>query len=93
MAKAEKFILEDFCLKDVFKEEFIKKVESIGENVFPVTIVFVNETGEENTKSAFPIVFSHQNKGEVDNKIAHIESPNTDAVNNITKLLEEKDGE
>ena len=92
MAKAEKFILENFCLKDIFKEDFIKKVESIGKNVFPVTVVFVNETGEENARSAFPILFSHQNKEEVDSKIAHVESPNTDAVSNIIKLLEKEGG-
>jgi len=92
MAKAEKFILENFCLKDMFKEDFIRKLDSIHGDVFPVTVVFINETEEEGVKNGFPIIFNHQSKEEVDKKLLHVESSNTELIERVVKILEEKDG-
>jgi len=77
-------------LQDIFKDDFLKKLKKLGQNIFPVTVVFMNEFEKDGKKMAQPIVFNHQNNNEVKERIMHIESPNTELLGSISKLLEKK---
>jgi len=90
MAKAEKVQIENVTLNDIFKDEFIKKVKKLGKNIFPITVVFINEFDKDGKKQAYPLVLNHQSNKEVENKILHIESPDTDLLESFVKLLEKK---
>lgn len=90
MAKAEKFIIEGYSLRDLFKEEFLNKLEGLKEELFPVSVVFINEKKVDDKMQAYPLVFSHQNSEEVKKKKLHVESPNTDLVGSIVRLMEKK---
>ncbi len=43
IAKPEKVLVENASLKDVFKEEFLEQLSKSGKNIFPVSVVFLNE--------------------------------------------------
>jgi hypothetical protein len=88
MAKAERVIIEKKFLKDIFRKEFLDIIQKVGGNVFPISVILLNEVVNEKSKMAFPIVINHQNKEEVNNGILHIESPNTDLVDKLSKLME-----
>jgi len=90
MAKAEKVQIENVTLNDIFKEEFIKKVSKLGKSIFPITVVFINEFERDGKKQAYPLVLSHQSSKEVETKILHIESPDTDLLDSFVKFLEKK---
>ena len=89
MAKAEKVQIENVTLNDIFKEEFIKKVSKLGKSIFPITVV-INEFERDGKKQAYPLVLSHQSSKEVETKILHIESPDTDLLDSFVKFLEKK---
>jgi len=90
MAKAEKFVIENIAISDLIKEDFLEKLKKIDMNIFPVSLLFINEKEKEGVKQAFPLILNHQNNEEVKNRILHVESPNTELVKALTKILEEK---
>jgi len=90
MAKAEKFMIENISISDLIKEDFLKKIEKIDSNIFPVSLLFISEKGEGKIKQASPLILNHQSNEEVKNRILHIESPDTELVESVTKILEEK---
>lgn len=90
MVKIEKVILEDYCITDIFKEDFIKKISGLQGETFPINLVLINEKGSENKREVSPIIFSHQSNEEVKKKIMHLESPNTELLNELIKVLNTK---
>jgi len=88
MAKAEKFVIENLSIEDIIKDEFITKIKGLKKDIFPVSIVFVNEEKIDNCLNAYPIILSHVNKEEVKKKILHIESPNSELADSMTKIME-----
>lgn len=90
MAKPEKVLIERASLKDIFKDEFLQKISESGKDIFPVTIVFMNEFDVEGKKQAYPIVLNHNSNDEVRNKMLHIESPNSELLELFIKIIEKK---
>lgn len=88
MAKPEKYLLENYSIEEMFNEKFIEKLKSLKKDIFPVSVVFINEKNEGGCLKADPIIFSHINKNEVKNKKLHIESPDTEIVESIIKIIE-----
>lgn len=91
MALSEKVIIENISILDVFNENFINKLNSLkrlNEDLFPAAIVFVSEIEKDGKKQAYPLIFSHQSVEEVKSRKLHIESPNTDLLTSVTKLME-----
>ena len=88
MAKAEKLLIENKLLKDFLKDDFTNKLDKFGK-IFPISIVFINEIERDGKKISNPIIISHQNNEEVKNKIIHVESPDSDLIDKIVKLIEE----
>lgn len=88
MAKAEKYIVESKNIKMFLKEDFLEKMESLGD-VFPISLVFMakDEINDEVNKLD-TIVFSHQNDKEVENNILHVNSQDTEMLDKIIKELE-----
>ncbi|MCX6742062.1 MAG: hypothetical protein NTX24_02715 [Candidatus Pacearchaeota archaeon] len=90
MVKIEKVILENYCITDIFKEDFIEKIKGLSGETFPISLVLINEKGSEDKKEVSPIIFSHQSNEEIKKKIMHLESPNTDLLNELLKVLKNK---
>ena len=90
-AKAEKFVLEGITINDLIKEDFLKELRKKDNNIFPISLVFISEKGNEKMKQGFPLVLSHQSNEEIKNKILHIESPDSDLVESLKEILEEED--
>lgn len=91
MAKAEKLLIENFSLNDVFKEDFLKKLNELKNNTFPVNVIFINEFEKEGKKQANPLILSHQNTRDVHNKILHLECPDTNLLDSVAEMLEKKE--
>ena len=89
MAKAEKVLIEGKFLKDFFKDEFIDKMNKLGAETFPISIILLRERKRNGKKEAYPIILNHQNKDEVQNGKLHVESPDTDLVDRFSKMIEE----
>ncbi len=87
-AKPEKFALEGITINDLIKESFLKKLKDKDNNIFPVSLVFINEKGNEKNRQFSPLIISHQSNEEVKNKILHVESPDTELAKFVTKILE-----
>ena len=87
-AKAEKFVLEGITINDLIKEDFLKELRKKDSNIFPISLVFISEKGNEKMKQGFPLVLSHQSNEEIKNKILHIESPDSDLVESLKEILE-----
>lgn len=87
-ARAEKYVLGNMTINDLIKEKFLEKLRTIDNNIFPVSLVFINEKGDEKNKQIFPLVISHQSNEEVKNKILHVESPDTELAKSVTEILE-----
>jgi len=92
MAKPEKFLIENYSLGDVFKEEFMQKIKGIDSSIFPTSIVFIVEKEDDGMKSIAPLIFSHQTNQEVEQKRLHIESPDTVLIEKAIKEFEEENG-
>ncbi|MBU2458748.1 MAG: hypothetical protein KKB29_00065 [Nanoarchaeota archaeon] len=92
MAKPEKFLIENFSLRDVLDKTFMGEINKLGYNVSPVNLVLIAEKEEAGQKNAFPIVLSHQNNIEVKKKIAHIDSPKSELLEEVIKILEKGNG-
>lgn len=90
MVKAEKVIIEDFSIRDILKEDFIQKIDRLGLDLFPVSIVFINKIEKNGKKLAYPLLLSHESDTDFKSRLLHIESPNTDLVEYFTKMLEKK---
>jgi hypothetical protein len=90
MAKSEKVLIEHASLRDIFKEDFLEQIKASGKDIFPVTIVFMNEFDVDGKKQAYPIVLNHNNNDEVKNRILHIESPNTELLELFIKAIEKR---
>lgn len=90
-AKAEKFVLEGITINDLIKEDFLDKLREKDNNIFPISLVFISEKGNEKMKQGFPLVLSHQSNEEIKNKILHIESPDSDLVESLKEILEDED--
>lgn len=90
MAKTEKVLIEHASLKDIFKEEFLEKLNESGKDIFPVTIVFMNEFDVEGKKQAYPIVLNHISNDEVKNKVLHVESPNSELLELFIRIIEKR---
>jgi len=91
MAKPEKFVIENTSISDLIKEDFLEKLKKINNNIFPVSLFFISEKKDGNIKQAFPLILSHQNSEEVQNKKIHIESPDTELVESVAKLIEKNE--
>ena len=89
-AKAEKFVLEGITINDLIKEDFLKELRKKDSNIFPISLVFISEKGNEKMKQGFPLVLSHQSNEEINNKILHIESPDSDLVESLKEILEKE---
>ena len=90
MAKPEKVLIEHASLKDIFKDEFLQRITESGKDIFPVTIVFMNEFDVEGKKQAYPIILNHNSNDEVKNKILHIASPNSELLEMFIKIIERR---
>lgn len=90
MAKSEKVLIENASLKDIFKEDFLEQISKSAKDIFPVTVVFMNEFDIDGKKQAYPIALNHNNNNEVKNRILHIESPNTELLELFIKAIEKR---
>lgn len=90
MAKAEKFLVENQSLKELFNKDFLEKLNKLDKNIFPATVFFVKEFERNGKKMVTPLILSHQNNKEVQNNILHIESPDTKLLDNFIKMIENK---
>lgn len=88
MAKAEKFVIDNLSLKELFSEKHLAAFTQIDGEIFPVTLVLINEVGNGELKQALPIIISHQTSDEVKQKILHVESPNAELASKIAEILE-----
>jgi len=88
-AKPEKFVLEGITINDLIKEDFLEELRKKGGNIFPISLVFINEKSNEKMKLVSPLILSHQNNEEINNKILHIESPDSNLVESLKAMLEE----
>ena len=70
--------------------EFLDKLNESGKDIFPVTIVFMNEFDVEGKKQVYPIVLNHINNDEVKNKVLHIESPNSELLELFIRIIEKR---
>ena len=85
MAAFEKVRVEGMALRDVFKPDFLSKIDDRGENIFPISIAFVRESEKDGKLHSSLITFSHQNNDEVKNKILHIESEDPELLDTFKK--------
>lgn len=83
--KAEKFKVEGFSLEEVFNKEFLDKINELGE-FFPVQMAFVRESDDDKVLNS-EIVFGVKNTVERKQKIIHIESSDTDVLENLMEKL------
>lgn len=90
MAKAEKYLIENYTLHDLFKEEFLNKLKELKGETFPVSVVLVNVLENNGNKQGSPLILNHQSADEVKSKVLHVESPNTDLVERAIEILESK---
>ena len=87
-AKPEKFALEGITINDLIKEDFLEKLKKREENIFPISLVFLSEKSKEKMKLVSPLILSHQSNEEINNKILHIESPDSNLVESLKEILE-----
>ena len=88
MAAVEKVRLEGMALRDVFKPNFLCKIDDAGENIFPISVAFVRESEKYGKLHSSLITFSHQNNDEVKNKVLHIESEDPELLDIFLKIIE-----
>jgi hypothetical protein len=92
MPEVEKYKFNNISIKDLLKKEVVEELEKGGFNIFPVSLVFINEEGEAKKKIVCPIVVSHQNNKEVQDKVIHLDCPNNKMLELFTRLLEKLGG-
>lgn len=83
--KVEKFRVEEFSLEKIFNPDFISKLKKYGE-FFPVQTAFVRESEDENVSNS-EIIFTIKNSIERKQNIVHIESSDSDVLENLVKDL------
>ncbi len=84
MAITEKVKITDVFLEDFINEDFMKQLkQEIDTDVVPISLVFMK-------KHSVPIIISHENPQELENKIVHISSPDEETIKKLTKIIEKK---
>ncbi len=83
--KSEKVEITDISITEMLNPEFSKALKKGFEDLEPVTIVFVNK------KTSMPLLVSHENQNEIDQKIAHIQCKDDALLNKFVKMLEKRD--
>ncbi len=82
--EVEKIRLDKVSLSQLFNQNFINKLDELKEDVFPNAIILI----KTKDSVSMPLIISHQNKKEVEGKIIHIESPDSDFLNKIKNMLQ-----
>ncbi len=75
-------------VNELLKQDFLEKIKKMDLNA--VSLVLVYEKGDKQKKIIFPIVLNHQNKLEVQNKIMHLQSPDSSLLDDLVKLFKKK---
>ena len=92
MPEAEKYKFTNISIKDLLKEELVKKIEESKLHIFPINLVLIYEEGEGNKKKVSPIILSHQNEKEIKEKTLHLDSPDMTSLKAFSKIIEELGG-
>lgn len=87
MAEAEKVIIDNLFIKQLLNPELVKE---LPEGVIPTAIIFVSESEESGKKKSCPLVISHQDSQEVRCGRTHVESPNTEVLKELTRIIEKR---
>ncbi len=76
--------IKGFLIEDIMKENFLKEMQKNGIKSNVVGLVFMVEN---NKKKFLPIILSHQNNKEVEDKIIHLDSQNSTILNKFVELI------
>jgi len=91
MAKPEKFVVENKSLQDIIMKDLLKDFnKNEGQKIFPTTIVLIKESEKDGKKQVCPIILSHQNSKEVQDRVLHVECPDVDFLEEFVNVLENK---
>ena len=80
----EKVRLDKISITQLLNENFVKELDELKEGIIPITVVMI--TTKNNVP--IPLIISHQNKKEVEEKIIHIESPDSNFLNKIKDIIQ-----
>lgn len=84
MAEEESLRLNGIDIKKLLNKDFVGKLEELKEDIVPISIIIVKAKDSMPT----PLIIGHQNKKEVDDKILHIGSPDSNFLNKVKEIIE-----
>ncbi|MBI2124708.1 hypothetical protein HYT92_02850 [Candidatus Pacearchaeota archaeon] len=79
--------VEGLLLKEFLKDDFINELDTSLKDLEVVALIMMKKDGVNN---GFPIVINHQNSKEVQDKLLHLECPNSETLNKIIKIIEKR---
>ena len=81
-AKKEKVLMQNVSIPSILDKEFYKNLKEDFEDLDAITIVFVNK------KTAVPLVLSHENQAEIEQKKVHIDCKDEGILDKFIEMLE-----
>ena len=82
--EVEKIRLDKISLSQLFNENFVNKLEELKEEILLNAVILM----KTKNNVSIPLIISHQNKKEIDGKIVHIESPDSDFLNEVKEIIQ-----
>ncbi|QQG40149.1 MAG: hypothetical protein HYS81_01935 [Candidatus Aenigmatarchaeota archaeon] len=83
MEQIESVRLHGVGLGDLFDKEFASNLSQMDKDIMPASIVLV----KVKNNMPIPLIMSHQNKKEVEDKILHIESPDPEFLQKVKSMI------
>lgn len=80
----EKFRLHGIDVNKLLNEKFVSKLSTL-ENVMATGIILIKTKDNIPT----PLIITHQDKEEVEEKILHVESSDQDLLNKVKEIIKE----
>lgn len=85
MVQKEKVRVNNTSIENLINKNFLESIEKeVGQDIIPISIVFIK-------KPATPIIISHENQKEIEDKILHINCLDESILDKLAKLLEKKE--
>ena len=87
--KQEALLFQGVTISELLNKQFLDKMNEKKLLAEPVTLVFMITDTKDGKKNFFPIILSHEDRKEIEGKITHISTEESEASELFIKVLEE----
>ncbi len=87
VVEQEKVKIKDILVRDLLNEKFLKSLEDKEGRFVPTAIVLYYEAGGDKKVLSVPIIISHENSKETEERIVHVNCSDEKIIDKIVKAL------